>query len=181
MCSLLAAGTHSKVSDKGFNQFHWDFSASGSVRWMLSSVQLSWPFYHPTWDYFGLLPLWQPRKVNIILTFCNFSKCGLERGPRCARATHLCVFWCEGINTFLTLGDALGVKRNTWVWGNKYYFGVRGCFLGWGDAFWGETMLIWCEVMYSMRRHHFWCEGINTLLTWGENTWYEEKRFGVRE
>lgn len=61
-CYVFLTGSWNRRSDGGFNQFHWDFSASGSVRWILSSVKLSWPFHHPRGDYFDLLPFWQPKK-----------------------------------------------------------------------------------------------------------------------
>lgn len=116
-------------SDQGFNQFHQGFTASSSVRWIPSSVELSWPFHHPRWDYFGLLPLWQPRKVYIILTFHNFSKCGLEQGPHCARATHLCAFF-GAKGSLLVWRETLGVKIYFWCEGTlfgmrQYSFGVR--------------------------------------------------------
>lgn len=126
-------------SDQGFNQFHQGFTASSSVRWIPSSVELSWPFHYPKCDYFGLLPLWQPRKVYIILTFHNFSKCGLERGPRCARATHLCAFF-GAKGSLLVWRETLGVKIYFWCEGTlfgvrQYSFGVRGCIQWEGITF----------------------------------------------
>lgn len=84
---------------------------------------------------------------------------------RCSFAVRGCMssmrrnhFWCEGINTLLTWRKTLDKRRNASVWGNKYYFDVRGHFFS--DLLRGRTQ---CEgITFDVKRHarcegtHYW-------------------------